>query len=266
MRAGATLIAPTLGGIRLGGSCDASRDAWFKKYGNDRARTECARGFKGKRGCDKNFPSWCATWGHPWGAATPSATPVATTPFFGAGSAYNPVTPATPVPVTPSNPAPAPTPTPQPAPIPACTTDWTSATAEIRRIAEAVRSCQTPSAALPAEISPCAQGSGSGTGSYQDYLAARAEFQSAKDDAVLCSSGETQTSDPAPATNYPTSSGSTVITSPGTVEDEIPMVEPDTSPLMSKGTKIGVGVGGVVLLGVAVLLLSRRGKKRSRRA
>jgi hypothetical protein len=51
----------------LGASCDAARDAWLTKYGREMAAKECARGFKGKHGCDKNFPSWCASWNLPWG-------------------------------------------------------------------------------------------------------------------------------------------------------------------------------------------------------
>lgn len=68
MRSGSTRLG------LLAGSCDASRDAWMARYGKDFAAQECSRGFKGKHGCDKNFPAWCASWNLKWGQPnTPAA-------------------------------------------------------------------------------------------------------------------------------------------------------------------------------------------------
>ena len=64
----------------LGASCDAARDAWLTKYGREMAAKECARGFKGKHGCDRNFPSWCAAWSLPWGK--PAEVPASAYPDY----------------------------------------------------------------------------------------------------------------------------------------------------------------------------------------
>lgn len=59
---------------RLGdATCDAARDKWFAQYGDAGASKYCAEGFKGSKGCDVNFASWCSHWGKSWGTPT---TPV----------------------------------------------------------------------------------------------------------------------------------------------------------------------------------------------
>jgi hypothetical protein len=271
MRAGSTLMGVRGGTVRLGGSCDSQRDAWLKKHGSSMARTECARGFKGKHGCDKNFPSWCATWGHPWGAAAASppatATPTTIAPtesFFGSGATYTPATPPSGL-TNAATPPPTPAPEPTPAPTPTCSQDWASAAAEIRSIAASVRSCQSPHATIPGLLANC-QGS---TGSYDDYLRARDEYAGALDDAVLCETSDPATENPTTTTVIPSGgSGTTVIQAPGSTEELAPTVEPDTSPIFSRGAKVGAGIGGVLVVGLVVVLMMRgkRTRRSSRRA
>ena len=271
MRAGSTLMGVRGSAVRLGGSCDAQRDAWLKKYGNSRAQSECARGFKGKHGCDKNFPSWCSTWGHTWGgggATTPPPPTSSPAPVGPTGSFFGPTyTPATPpsgltnAALPPTTPAPTPTPTPAPT----CSQDWAAAAAEIRSIAASVRSCQSPHATIPALLANC-QGS---TGSYDDYLRARDEYAAAIDDAVLCETSDPVTDNPTTTTVIPSGgSGTTVIPAPGSTEELAPTIEPDTSPIFSRGAKVGAGIGGVVVVGLVVMLMMRgkRNRRSSRRA
>lgn len=249
MRAGSTLLEVRGNGVRLGASkslCDDPK----------RANSLLCRHHKKTA------------------SPAPAPSPTTTGPtktFFGPGSIFNhpgaTTTPATPPP--PTTPAPAPAPAPAPTPTPQCTTDWTAAAAEVRRIAQAVRSCETPNASLPAQLAPCPTGSGGGTGSYDDYLRAREEFKSAQDDAVLCSTGQSSGDAVSPA-----GSGSTVIPAPGysssygvsygTEDDEVPLVEPDTTPIFSKGAKVGAGIGGLLLI-LAVSAVMMRKSRRSRR-
>lgn len=270
MRAGSTLLGVRGGSVRLGGSCDSARDAWLKKNGSSMAQSECARGFKGKHGCDRNFPSWCSTWGYQWGKAStppaPTPAPVPATPtgnFFGGGATYTPANP--PPGLTNAAPTPAPAPTPTPSPTPTCSTDWAAAAAEIRSIAQSVRSCQSPNATIPALLANC-QGS---TGSYDDYLKARDEYAAAKDDAVLCETSGPASQNPTTTTVIPSGSGSTVIPAPGSSTEELaPTIEVDTSPVFSRGAKVGAGIGGVVVVGLVVVLMMRgkRNRRSSRRA
>lgn len=257
MRAGATLLGGSSSYVRLAGSgsyCDDPK----------RANSISCK-WRGKTPTSS-------------GASKPSTPLASSSSFFGPRSTYSPI-PSTPVITNPAAPpppvAPAPTPVTPPAPtpieVPTCATDWTAAAAEVRRIAQAVRSCETPSASLPAAISPCATGSGSGTCSYDDYLRAREEFAAAQDDAVLCSSGDTGSSG---GSISPGGSGSTVIPSPGYSnyyskdEEEAPLVEPDTSPIFSRGAKVGAGIGGLVVAAIVAvaLLRGKRTRRSSRRA
>ncbi len=304
MNRGTTRVA--VGGRRvllgsLGKDCNAVRDAWLSRYGRDFARTECARGFKGKRGCDKSFPAWCATWGYPWGAAGSSGggdpstqcplgqmanpnpppacinvtqvdTPPAGGNWFGGGGPGTglqppgPILPPPPAPPAPLPDDPAPLPD-DPAPLPdsppsQCTTDWIAERAKVDAVLSRIRRCGNPDEPLPSEVPACV--SGSGTGSRQEYLAARAGYQSARDDAwALCTrSDPTDQSRPGGGSTwfYPVNPKQQAT---DVAEDEIPLVSPD--PPMRGRTKAAVGIGGAVVVGLIVfaIIRSRRSKRRA---
>ena len=157
-------------------------------------------------------------------------------------------------------------------PPPVCGVNWDTATAEMNAVIDDLRSCRNPNAPLPAYVE-CPSGStGSGTGSEPSYRAARARYFEAKEQAgVACpSSGYGQPYGPAyggsggsyydPSTYYQPQYGA-----PAQPAADTPMIAPETAPLMGRRAKMGLGIGGVVLLagGLWAMLGRKRSKHRA---
>lgn len=73
--------------MALSASSKSAAERWFTKYGDAQATKSCAAGFRGKRGADRDFPTWCSeVFKKPWGSGSTSTTPATT------GTAFQPAT------------------------------------------------------------------------------------------------------------------------------------------------------------------------------
>lgn len=224
-----------------------------------------------KRACEIGQPGMegaCKPCGTPFGKSAgggglfvpPASPPWYPAPIFGA-----PAPTPTPAP-TPPPPPPAPPP-PPPAPVdpPVCGVNWDTATAEIEGVISQLKSCQNPNAALPAYVECPAGSTGSGTGSEPSYRAARARYFEAKEQAgVLCPQTTQQTQQ---GYYQPTQySASPYSSQPVQTQDkpaDVPLITPD-GPILGRRAKVGLGIGGFVLLAGGLFLMM--GRKRSHRA